>query len=420
MLTKAPRGTRDVLPKDINKWVFLEERFKKICGDFGYEEIRTPIFEHTELFQRGVGETTDIVEKEMYTFTDKGGRSLTLKPEGTAAVVRAYLEHKLYTLPQPIKLFYEIPGFRYERPQAGRLREFHQFGIEVLGAADPQIDVEVIALAMMFFDRLGLKDIELHINSIGCPKCRQAYKETLLDIMNERANLLCDTCKNRLKRNPLRIFDCKNPECKKNIKNIPTMLESLCKDCKNHFEKLKSGLSLIGLNYIINPNIVRGLDYYTRTVFEIVSKELGAQDTICGGGRYDGLVEECGGGPTPGIGFAMGIERLIMTLDAQGFDFPTARPIDVFIITLDDEKADLEGLKLLYKLRNEEISADKDYLGRSLRSQMKYADKYNARYTIIIGEEEIEKGKYTIKEMNTGDQKEMSFEELINLLKLKR
>lgn len=416
IITKAPRGTRDVLPEEAWKWVYLENQFRKICDQYGYGEIRTPTFEHTELFVRTVGETTDIVEKEMYTFKDKGNRSITLKPEGTAPTARAYIENKLYAQTQPIKLFYITPGFRYERPQAGRLREFHQFGVEVFGSKDPAVDAEVISLAMLFVKRLGIKDLELYINSIGCPVCRKAYRKKLLEYIKAVNDKLCNTCKIRVDKNPLRILDCKNETCQKALADAPEIIENLCDECKEHFDSLKKHLSLMGFDFKVNPRIVRGLDYYTKTVFEIMSHEVGSQNSVCGGGRYDGLVEECGGPPTPGIGFAMGIERLLMTIEAQNIELPKHTPFDVFIVTIGKEADDF-GVEFLYKLREAGISADKDYLGRSIRSQMKYADKYNARYTVIIGDEEIKNGVLTIRNMKTGEQMEVKTDKAIDYLK---
>lgn len=416
MLTKGPRGTKDVLPEEVRIWVHLENEFRKVCANFGYEEIRTPTFEHTELFQRGVGETTDIVEKEMYTFIDKGGRSITLKPEGTAPVVRAYLEHNLYSKPQPVKLFYITPGFRYERPQAGRLREFHQFGIEVFGADSPAIDAEVISLAMFFLEELGLKNLELTLNSIGCPTCRQQYRDKIQLFFKNKIEELCETCKSRLDRNPMRILDCKNKNCKSALQGAPKMLDNLCEECKEHFELVQERLKDIGYSFEINPNIVRGLDYYTKTVFEIISNELGAQNTICGGGRYDGLIKECGGPSMPGIGFGMGIERLILTLESQGIDIQLSNPFDVFIATIGAD-AEREAFKILYKLRKSGISADMDYLGRSIKSQMKYSNKYNAKYTLILGEDELKQGLITVKNMATGNQEKKGVGELIEYIK---
>jgi len=394
------------LPEEAGKWVFLENNFREICRRFCYKEIRTPVFEHTELFARGVGETTDIVEKEMYTFQDKSGRSITLKPEGTAPVARAYIEHKLYTQPLPVKLFYIIPGFRYERPQAGRFREFHQFGIEAFGSQSPHIDVEIMVLAMLFFKGMGLRDIKLHINSIGCKTCRTDYTKALKDFLGESKQNLCETCKSRLDRNPLRVLDCKNPECREVLREAPVVIDYLCDECRAHFESVKNGLSAINIDYTVDPRIVRGLDYYTKTVFEIVSDDLGAQSTVCGGGRYDGLIEECGGPPTPAAGFGMGIERLISILEKKNALKIPEEKVDVFIAPMKEEYGET-ALKFLYGFRERGISAETDYLQRSLKAQMKYAGKIPARFAIIIGEEEINSGFYTVKDLDAGEQQKV-------------
>ncbi|MDN5302652.1 MAG: histidyl-tRNA synthetase [Thermoanaerobacteraceae bacterium] len=415
MLTQAPRGTRDVLPEEAGNWVFLENKFREICHEFSYKEIRTPVFEHTELFQRGVGETTDIVEKEMYTFQDKSGRSITLKPEGTAPTVRAYIEHKLYTQPMPVKLFYIIPGFRYERPQAGRLREFHQFGIEAFGSDSPHIDVEIMVLGIMFLKNLGLDDIKLHINSIGCEICRADYKKALKDFLGESKQNLCNTCNSRLNRNPLRILDCKNPECQRSLKEAPVVLDYLCDECKAHFEAIKNDLSLINIDYTVNPRIVRGLDYYTRTVFEIISEDLGAQSTVCGGGRYDNLIQECGGPPTPAAGFGMGIERLITILEKKNLLKIPEEKVDIYIAPLKEEYVDT-ALKLLYSFRESGISAETDYLKRSLKAQMKYANKIMAQFAIIIGEEEVNSGFYTVKDLTAGEQQKVARDKIFEYI----
>jgi histidyl-tRNA synthetase len=411
MLTQAPRGTRDILPDEAVKWVYLEDKFRDICRRFNYKEIRTPIFEHTELFQRGIGETTDIVEKEMYTFLDKANRSITLKPEGTAPIARAYIEHKMYSLPLPLKFLYIIPGFRYERPQAGRLRQFHQFGIESFGSQSPRIDAEVMMLAMMFFKELGLNDIDLHINSIGCESCRGRYKKALKDFFTQKKEMFCDTCQSRLERNPLRILDCKNADCQQIINDSPIILDYLCNECTGHFNEVKNILTTIGINFVIDSRLVRGLDYYTKTVFEIISEDLGAQSTVCGGGRYDNLVQECGGPYTPAVGFGMGIERLISILENKGLLKIPDQNIEVFIVLL-DEKYEEVGIKLLYELRQKGISAEIDYLDRSLKAQMKYADKISARFAVLIGDEEVKTKSFTIKNLHKGSQESIGYESI--------
>ncbi|MCR4430762.1 MAG: histidine--tRNA ligase [Tepidanaerobacteraceae bacterium] len=415
MLTQAPRGTKDILPEEAVKWVFLENKFREICRRFSYREIRTPVFEHTELFRRGVGETTDIVEKEMYTFQDKSGRSITLKPEGTAPVARAYIEHKLYNQPLPVKLFYITPGFRYERPQAGRLREFHQFGVEAFGSQNPLLDAEVMALAMQFLKEIGLEDVVLHINSIGCKLCRQGYRKALKDFLVESRQKLCETCSSRLDRNPLRILDCKNHECIKVLEGAPIVLDYLCDECKSHFEMVKNALSLINIDYMVNSRIVRGLDYYTKTVFEIISDDLGAQSTVCGGGRYDDLIEECGGPPTPAAGFGMGIERLAAILEKNNLVELPEETADVFIATMKDEYLNT-ALKLLYDFREKGIAAETDYLKRSLKAQMKYADKILARFVLIIGEEEMNSGVLTVKDLTNGKQYKVDCKKIIDYI----
>jgi histidyl-tRNA synthetase len=403
MLTKAPRGTRDILPLEVYKWHYVEHVFRNTCENFGYKEIRTPVFEHTELFKRGVGETTDIVQKEMYSFQDHGGRDITLRPEGTASVVRAFIENKLYADAQPTKLYYSIPCFRYERPQAGRLREFHQFGVEVFGASDPSIDAEIIGIAMAFYKRLGIANLELKINSIGCPTCRKRYNQILKDYLQSKLPRLCKTCQDRYERNPMRIIDCKVKSCQEQLTDIPLMIDYLCEECKEDFEKLKENLSIMEIEYTVDPSIVRGLDYYTKTAFEIVSHEIGAQGTVCGGGRYDRLIEELGGPSMPGIGFGMGIERLLLTLENNHITIPKQKGLDIFIATIGD-RAEKEAVKLLYNLRLNGIAADKDYMHRSLKAQFKYADKVSALFTIVIGEDELDNNSVLLKNMATGEQ----------------
>jgi len=418
MLTKAPRGTKDVLPNDVYKWHYVENMFKEICSLFGYREIRTPLFEHTELFKRGVGETTDIVQKEMYTFEDNGGRLITLKPEGTAPVVRSFVENKLYAESQPTKLYYITPCFRYERPQAGRLRAFHQFGVEIFGTEKPSADAEIISIAMMFFRKLGLDNLELRINSIGCPDCRKNYNNALKKFLEERLDKLCKTCNDRFDRNPMRILDCKNDECKEELKEVPLILDYICDDCREHFEGLKLYLQEMNISYEIDPSIVRGLDYYNRTAFEIVSKEIGSQGTVCGGGRYDGLIETIGGPSTPGVGFGLGIERLILTLENNNIKIPEPRGIEVFIVAIGD-RAYKKAVELSYKLRESSISVDIDHLNRSIKAQFKYADKINALYTIVIGEDELDNNSVSLKNMKTGKQNEIELDNIVDAIKVK-
>ncbi|MCR4925019.1 MAG: histidine--tRNA ligase [Clostridiales bacterium] len=410
LITKAIRGTQDLLPNESYKQQYIEKQMLETAFNFGYKEIRTPVFEHTELFQRGVGDTTDVVQKEMYTFNDKGNRSITLRPEGTAGAVRSFLEHGLYNEPLPQKVCYLTSCYRYEKPQAGRLREFHQFGVECLGAAEPVADAELISLAQNIFDILQINNLHLEINSIGCPQCRQKYYDALKEYFKKYENELCETCRGRMERNPMRILDCKSPVCSGIAKDAPTILDYLCDDCKEHFEAVKGYLDIMEIPYTINPRIVRGLDYYTRTVFEFVSDEIGAQGTVCGGGRYDGLVEELGGSHIPSLGFAMGLERLMLLMEAQGTPFPEEQRPDLFIATM-GEVATKKALALANELRYDGASVLYDIAGRSLKAQMKYANKLNAQYSMVLGEDEIVKGKATVKNMDTGDQEEISLED---------
>ena len=407
---KAPRGTHDILPGDIYKWHKVEEIMRGLCRRFAYHEIRTPMFEHTELFYHGVGETTDVVQKEMYTFNDKGDRSITLKPEGTSPVVRSFIENSLYAGPQPSKLYYITPCFRYEKPQAGRLRAFHQFGVEVFGAMEPAIDAEVISLALSVFDELGVGGIELNINSIGCPECRHKYNEILRDFFRPHLDSLCETCRARYEKNPLRILDCKSPECKEIYYKAPILLDHICDDCNEHFEKLKNYLDKMGIKYNVDGTIVRGLDYYTKTVFEIVSKNIGAQGTVCGGGRYNGLVSSLGGPEMPGVGFGLGMERLMLLLDNLNIEIPNNETPDVFIANI-GEAADFYVQNLIAKLRKAGVSAERDYLHRSVKAQMKYADKIGAKYTMVLGDDEINNNLAKIKNMATGEQSEINLSE---------
>lgn len=411
MLVKGPRGTNDVMPSESYKWQYLECKFREACRKFGYSEIRTPVFEHTELFERGVGETTDVVQKEMYTFNDKGDRSITLKPEGTAPVVRSFIENKLYAEVQPSKIYYITPCFRYERPQAGRLRAFHQFGAEVFGSGESSMDAEVMALVDSFLKGLGLKNIELRINSIGCPTCRNEYNEKLKSYLAPKLEKLCDTCVGRYDKNPMRILDCKNESCQAEIGDAPKMIDNLCGECETHFAETKKYLDALNVEYVVDPKIVRGLDYYTKTAFEFISRDIGTQATVSGGGRYDGLVESLGGKPTPAVGFGMGIERLILTIESCGIEIPKPEGLDIFIVSM-GENADLEAFKILNRIRAAGLSGDKDYLGRSTKAQFKYADKKNARYTVIIGDDELEKGVVSLKNMETGEQVQVEIDKL--------
>ena len=417
MLSKAPRGTRDILPKEVYKWHYVENKFREICALYGYEEMRTPIFEHTEVFTRSVGDTTDIVQKEMYTFTDKGDRQISLKPEGTAGTIRAFIENKLYADTQPTKLFYITPCFRYERPQAGRQRQFHQFGIEALGSDEPSIDAEVISLAVQFLNELGLKDLSVNINSVGCPHCREEYNKTLKSYLDAKSDVLCETCLERKDKNPMRVIDCKNPTCKENIKDIPFMIDHLCDDCKNHFDKLQEYLREMDIKFVVDKTIVRGLDYYKKTAFEIISNDIGSQSTVCGGGRYDGLVEQLGGPKgISGIGFGLGAERLLLTLENNNIEIKNPKSTDIYIATIGDT-AKTKSFSLIKELRDNHISADIDHLGKSLKAQFKYSDKINAKYTIVIGDDELANDSATLKNMETSEQITVKLSELVNELK---
>lgn len=411
MLTQTPKGTKDILPIESYKWQYVESQIAKVCANFGYKEIRTPVFEHTELFQRGVGDTTDIVQKEMYTFLDKGNRSISLRPEGTAGVVRSYIENGMSSLPQPVKLYYNISAYRYEKMAKGRYREFHQFGVETFGSKGPSIDVEIISLIKQLFDSLGLKDVGLNINSIGCPVCRKEYNNKLMDYFRPSLDNLCGLCNNRFERNPLRIIDCKEEKCKTITAGAPAILDNLCEECNTHFEGLKKGLDNLGIVYNVDKNIVRGLDYYTKTVFEFISENVGTQGTICGGGRYDGLVEACGGPSTPAVGFAIGIERLLMEMESQGVAIPTQKEIEIYIATI-GETADTYAEKLVYDLRKRQIPAEKDLLQKSLKAQMKYADKLGAKYTVVLGDDEVKNNRAVLKNMKNGEQAEIALDNI--------
>ena len=413
LITKAIKGTKDVLPKDVHKNQYIEATALDIASKFGYKEIRTPVFEHTELFQRGVGDTTDVVQKEMYTFDDKGGRSITLRPEGTAGAVCSFLENGLCNEALPQKVCYLTSCYRYEKPQAGRLREFHQFGVECFGTASPLADAEIIALAKSIFDTLGVRDLSLEINSIGCPKCRAEYHKALKEYFASRKDELCDTCKGRHDRNPMRILDCKSPICHEIAQGAPVVIDYLCDECKEHFEKVQKYLDAQNIEYKINPQIVRGLDYYTKTVFEFVSNSIGAQGTVCGGGRYDGLVEELGGQHTASLGFAMGLERLMLLMEAQGCEFPQAEKPDLFIVAL-GEKATLKALEIAKDMREEGFSALLDLNQRSIRAQMKYADKLGAKFNVVIGDNEVENKIAKLKNMQTGEETEINLDTFVS------
>ena len=417
-MIKKPRGTEDILPNDSKIWRLIENTAHEICAKYGYKEIRTPVFEDTSLFSRGVGDTTDVVQKEMYTFNDKGGRSITLRPEGTASLVRSYIENSLYANPQPTKLYYLISCYRYEKPQSGRLREFHQFGLECFGSVSSATDAEIITLAFDFFKTLGVKDLSLNLNSIGCEKCKPKYNEELKKYFSSHIDKLCDTCKDRLEKNPMRIIDCKSPVCQEVCADAPRMIDYLCEDCDSHFNQLTSYLDKLNIKYTIDPNIVRGLDYYTRTVFEISSDALGAQSTVCGGGRYNGLVEELGGKPTPGIGFAMGIERLILILKSQGIELGESLGPNIFVASIGDN-ASLTAQKLVYDLRNKGLWAERDLCDRSVKAQMKYANKLGACYSIVIGDDEVLNNKASLKNMGTGEETvvELSCDSIYNIIK---
>lgn len=413
LITKAIKGTKDILPAESYKNQYIESTCLSVAEKFGYKEMRTPVFEHTELFQRGVGDTTDVVQKEMYTFDDKGGRSITLRPEGTSGAARAFLENGLCNEALPQKICYLTSCYRYEKPQAGRLREFHQFGIECFGATSPLADAEMISLAKNVFDELGVKDLHLEINSIGCPTCRGEYHKALKEYFGARKDELCDTCRDRLDRNPMRILDCKSPVCSEIAAGAPVVLDYLCDDCREHFENVKKYLGAMNIEYTVNPQIVRGLDYYTKTVFEFIADSIGAQGTVCGGGRYDGLIEELGGQKTPSLGFGMGLERLQLVMDAQGCEYPDAGKADLFIVAMGD-KAKLKAVEIAKDMREEGFSVLYDLNDRSIRAQMKYADKVGARFNVVIGDNEIETDKAELKNMTTGEKNEISLETFVN------
>ena len=410
LITKKIKGTEDVLPKQSYRWQFIENIMREESRAYGFKEIRTPVFEHTELFARGVGQTTDVVQKVMYTFDTKGGESVTLRPEGTAGAARAVLEHSLENEGLPIKASYFVSCYRYEKPQAGRLREFHQFGIEEYGTQSPIADAEMICVAQSVLDRLGLTDIRLELNSIGCPECRAKYNQALRDYFGEYKDQLCSTCLSRLEKNPMRLLDCKSPEDHKLAEGAPKITDYLCEECENHFKEVQRYLDSAGVKYVINPTIVRGLDYYTKTVFEFVTDCIGAQGTVCGGGRYDGLIEELGGKHLPSLGFAMGLERILMVMDAQGIQIPCPDTCALYIATMGDD-AKVKAFNLLKQVRECGIIAETDVVGRGLRAQMKYADKIGAKYSMVLGDNEIAENKAKVKNMESGEQTELMLDD---------
>ena len=413
MAINRPRGTNDFLPADTAKWQELEALLRSMCRDYGFGELRTPLFEETELFQRGVGETTDIVQKEMYTFNDHGGRSLTLRPENTASACRAYVENKLYGQVQPVKLFYIGPMFRYEKPQSGRFRQFHQFGLEILGSAAPTADAEIIAFVWdLYQNRLAIKNLCLEINSVGCPQCRAAYRTALQDYFRPMLDRLCETCQGRFQRNPMRIFDCKSQEDQALCQDAPSITDYLCQDCRDHFEQVKLLLDAAGIPYTVNPRMVRGLDYYTKTAFEIVVDNIGAQAAVCGGGRYDGLIEEIGGEPTPGVGVALGMERVFSALAAQGDDIETNHDLNVYLVVAGGHGAAAAAFKLADQLRRAGLACELDFADKSFKAQLKAANRLKAEYAVIIGDDEVKTGCATVKHMESGEQQSLALDEV--------
>ncbi len=409
------KGTKDILPGEVYKWQFVEDRFRKAADSYGFKEIRTPLIEHTELFKRGIGDTTDVVNKEMYTF-EIADRSLSLKPEGTASVVRSYIESKLYADIVPAKYYYITSCYRYEKMQKGRQREFHQFGIELFGSPKMSADAEVISFADQYLRGLGINDLELRINSIGCPKCRAEYRKALQDFFRPKLDELCETCRERFEKNPMRILDCKNPKCKELGEGAPSILDHLCDECRNDFEELKKDLDALGIEYIVDPGIVRGLDYYTKTAFEFVTDRLGAQGTVCGGGRYDGLVAQLGGPETPGVGFGLGIERLLLLMEEEGIEIPRPENCDLFIAAM-GEAAKLKALSLAKELRSKGFDVIIDVCERGLKAQLKYADRLGAKYCAVIGDNELAKGVAALRDMEKSAQVDVPLDELENLLK---
>ena len=415
-INRAVKGTNDVLPEESYKWQYVERKMLNTASLFGFKEIRVPVFEHTEVFKRSVGDTTDVVQKEMYTFDDKGGRSITLRPELTAGVIRSVIENGLYNQSLPQKVCYIGGCYRYEKPQAGRLREFHQFGVECIGAAAPAADAEVISLAHSVLCAIGVENLSLEINSIGCPTCRAQYHKALKTYFESKKETLCETCKERLDRNPMRILDCKSPVCSEIAKDAPVMIDFLCEDCNNHFEAVKTQLDEMDIEYKVNPTIVRGLDYYTRTVFEFVSGDIGAQSTVCGGGRYDGLMEQMGAPSTPSLGFAMGIERLLLVLANQNKELGENPSCDIYIAPM-GERAVVKAASVCSILRKAGYCAQTDICGRGLKAQMRYANKIGARFSVVLGDNELESGVVRLKDMGTGEEKEISLNSIVEFLK---
>jgi len=411
-MINIPKGTKDVLPQESYKWHYVENTAREVADLYCLNEIRTPTFEHTELFLRGVGETTDVVNKEMYTFLDKGERSITLKPEGTAGVARSFIENGLFNGAMPLKMYYITPVFRYENPQKGRLREHHQFGVEIYGGAGADTDAEVISLAHTLLTKLGLS-VKLYINSMGCKECRTAYNSALKEYFKEKLSGLCPTCRERYEKNPLRILDCKEENCKNLCKDAPKITDYLCEDCGSHFNKLKQLLTLSGIEYKVNPFIVRGLDYYTKTVFEFVTTALGSQGTVCGGGRYDNLISQLGGNPTCGVGFGMGLERILMLMEAVGVEIPNKNGVELYIASMGDE-AYKKAYEIVTALRKKGIKAEVDHAGRGIKAQFKYADKIGAKNVITLGDNELIGGLCRIKRMSDGEQKEIKIDEIVN------
>ncbi|MGL4730101.1 MAG: histidine--tRNA ligase [Clostridium sp.] len=408
---KAPKGTKDITPSEVYKWHYIENLMRDIAAKYGCMEIRTPMFEHTDLFKRGVGETTDIVQKEMYTFEDKGGRSITLKPEGTAPAVRGFVENNLYADAQPTKLYYFTPAFRYERMQKGRLRQHHQFGVEVFGSKEATVDAEIISIIMDVYKHFGIEGLELHINNLGCPNCRKKYNDALKIYLEEKKEDLCSTCHSRLEKNPLRILDCKVDTCKEIVKDAPITLDYVCDECKNHFENLKTYLDAVGIEYIVDPMVVRGLDYYTKTIFEVMDNGF----TLCGGGRYDGLIKEIGNQDMPAVGFGMGMERLLLTLEEKGIEIPKPNYMDVYIGSMGDV-GKIEAVKFVNKLRSAGIKADCDHMGRSLKAQMKFANKLGSLFTAVLGDEEVNTRTFKLKRMDDGVQFECNLDEIDGII----